>query len=102
MQVMKLVRWSLVTVLVLVALLVGLSAAVVLLEITINLNAFKGKVESAASTALGRTVTLEGPLELVPSLWPISIQHLLFGDIRREKIIHNRLESALIKDAVVP
>ncbi len=101
MQVMKLVRWSLVTVLVLVALLVGLSAAVVLLEITINLNAFKGKVESAASTALGRTVTLEGPLELVPSLWPmVEVQGIRIanpadwgeGDLVRAQLVRGQLE----------
>ncbi len=67
---MKFTRWLRVTALVLVAIPVGLSAVIILLGVTVNLSPFKGKVEAAASSALGRTVTLEGRMELVPSLWP--------------------------------
>ncbi len=101
MQAMKLFRWSIVTVLALVALLVGASAAVVLLGITINLDAIKGKIESAASTAIGRNVTLEGSLEIVPSLWPmVEVQGIRVanppdwgeGDLLHAKLVRGQLE----------
>ena len=97
---MKFIRWSLVTALLLVAIPVVISVIFLLFGATINLNPFKAKVETAASTALGRAVTLEGRMELVPSLWPtVEVQGIRIanpagwtnGDLVQAKLVRAQL-----------
>ncbi|MDJ0971752.1 MAG: AsmA family protein [Kiloniellales bacterium] len=45
-------------------------AALIALGITIDLSALRGKIEGTASEALERKVTIDGPVALVPTLWP--------------------------------
>lgn len=54
-------------------LLLPVLALVIIATFQISLSAgpWRERIATAASTALGRTVTLEGPLELVPSLSPV-------------------------------
>nr|MDJ0971823.1 hypothetical protein [Kiloniellales bacterium] len=45
-------------------------AVLIALGITIDLSALRGKIEGAASAALERKVTIDGPVALVATLWP--------------------------------
>ena len=42
-----------------------------LVKIPISLNSYKGLVESTASSALGRTVKVDGDISVTTSLWPV-------------------------------
>ena len=41
-----------------------------LIRIPVNLNNYRGTVASAASSALGRTVSVDGDITVTTSLWP--------------------------------
>ena len=61
--ILKAVAWSLAA----LALLLVLAVGALFL---IDANAYRSQVESLASTALGRKVTVEGDMQFVPSLLP--------------------------------
>jgi uncharacterized protein involved in outer membrane biogenesis len=71
-------RWVLLGVGLLVLLPVLALVLIASLEISISAGPWRDRIGAAASEALGRRVTLEGPLELVPSLRPV----LKVGGIR--------------------
>ena len=54
----------------LVVLVVVAALIVSLFRIPVNLNEYRGVVETAASSALGRAVTIEGDVTVTTSLWP--------------------------------
>ena len=66
----KTLKWTLIGLGSLLALLVIASALVVALGITISAAPWRERIAAQASQALGRPVRLEGPLELVPTLRP--------------------------------
>ena len=68
----KIVKWTLIGLGSLLALLVVASALVVALGITISAAPWRERIAAEASQALGRPVRLEGPLELVPTLRPVA------------------------------
>ncbi|MEE9158516.1 MAG: AsmA family protein [Gammaproteobacteria bacterium] len=78
MKFLKFLRWAAITIGIVLGVLLAASAAVILLGISINLNPIRGAVETAASEALDRNVRIEGPIELIPTLWPILEVHGLW------------------------
>ena len=66
----KILKWTLIGLGSLLALLVIASALVVALGITISAAPWRERIAAQASQALGRPVRLEGALELVPTLRP--------------------------------
>lgn len=58
--------------------MIAVPLIVALLGISISAAPWRGSIAQAASQALGRTVSLEGPLELIPTLRPT----LTVGGIR--------------------
>jgi hypothetical protein len=74
----RILRWILVAVAVLLLLPPLAAVLIAWLEISISAGPWRGTIARAASDALGREVTLEGPLEFVPSLSP----RLKVGGIR--------------------
>jgi len=66
----KILRWTGLTLLGLVVLLVAGIGGFLALGIPIELSRFKAPVEQAASLALGREVTIDGSVSLAPSLEP--------------------------------
>ena len=73
-------RWTAILAALLLLLPVLALVLVGTLEISISAGPWRDRIGAAASEALGRRVTLEGPLELVPSLRPV----LKVGGIRIE------------------
>jgi uncharacterized protein involved in outer membrane biogenesis len=67
----KILKWTLIGLGSLLALLVIASVVVVALGITISAAPWRERIAAQASQALGRPVRLEGPLELVPTLRPL-------------------------------
>jgi len=63
-------RWALFGVLGVVLLPILILVIIAAFEISISAGPWRDRIGEAASEALGRKVTLEGPLELVPSLHP--------------------------------
>jgi uncharacterized protein involved in outer membrane biogenesis len=74
----RILRWILVAVAALVLLPPLALVLIAWLEISISAGPWRGTIARTASDALGREVTLEGPLEFVPSLSP----RLKVGGIR--------------------
>jgi hypothetical protein len=74
----RVLRWILVAIAVLLLLPPLAAVLIAWLEISISAGPWRGTIARAASDALGREVTLEGPLEFVPSLSP----RLKVGGIR--------------------
>ena len=68
--IIKFLRWTAITVGVLVAVLLAASAVILALGISIDLSAIRGNVESTASSLLGRKVRIDGSIVLIPTLWP--------------------------------
>ncbi len=66
----KTLKWTLIGLGSLLALVVIVSVLVVTLGITISAAPWRERIAAEASQALGRPVRLEGPLELVPTLRP--------------------------------
>lgn len=66
----KALRWIAISVGGLLATVTLIVVVVVVFGIPIDLSALKGKIETAAADALGRPVSIEGPLTLVPSMPP--------------------------------
>ena len=54
----------------LVALLLVLLLILTLVQIPIDLTGYKGIVEAAASRAVGRTIKIDGKIQVTTSLWP--------------------------------
>ncbi|MCW5622220.1 MAG: AsmA family protein [Burkholderiales bacterium] len=71
-------RWSLIAIALLIALPIVAAVFIASFEISLSAGPWRDRLGEAASKALGRRVTLEGPLELVPSLRPL----LKVGGIR--------------------
>jgi len=69
-KIRKALRWIAISVGGLLATVTLIVVVVVIFGIPIDLSALKGKIETAAADALGRPVSIEGPLTLVPSLPP--------------------------------
>ena len=62
-------------------LVVGTAALFVALGIPVDLSGLKGRIQAAASSQLGRSVTISGPIELVPTLWPtLRIEDVRIGN----------------------
>ena len=74
----KVLRWTALSLAVLLGLLIGVPLIVALLGISISAAPWRGSIADTASQTLGRTVSLEGPLELIPTLRPT----LTVGGIR--------------------
>ncbi len=66
----KVLRWSLIGVAALIGMVVAAPVIVSLLQISISAAPWRGRIAHAITQALGREVTLQGPLELIPSLRP--------------------------------
>jgi len=64
-------RWILIALALIVALPLVAAAFVATFEISLSAGPWRDRLGEAASKRLGRTVTFEGPLELVPSLQPL-------------------------------
>jgi AsmA family protein len=77
-RVRRIVRWSLAGTAALVCLLLATMLTIGLFEISVSAGPWRGSIARAASHVLGRGVTLEGPLQLIPSLRPT----LTVGGIR--------------------
>lgn len=70
----------------LVLMLVIASAVIVLLEIRIELNAFRKPVEVALEKALDRKVRFSGDISLIPTLWPtLEVQNVQIDNPRNWK-----------------
>jgi AsmA family protein len=72
------VRWTLVSLAAVVAVPALTGLVISVLGISISAAPWRGAIAQAASEALGRQVTLQGPLELIPTLRPT----LTVGGIR--------------------
>lgn len=64
------VRWTVLTITSLLGIVILVVAAFVTFGIPINLSALRGTVETAASEAVGRQVSVVGAITLEPTLWP--------------------------------
>lgn len=71
-------RWMLIALGLLIVAPIAALAVIAALDISISAGPWRDRIGAAASDALGRKVTLEGPLEMVPSLRPV----LRVGGIR--------------------
>ena len=71
-------RWSLAGAAALLLLLPATLLIIALFEISVSAGPWRGSIAQVASQVLGRAVTLEGPLQLIPSLRPM----LTVGGIR--------------------
>lgn len=60
------------------ALLLAALAFALLVGIRVSLGPLRGEIQAAVSRAIGREVAVEGPIEIVPSLWPT----FEIGDLR--------------------
>ena len=67
---MKILRWIGIIIAALVGIPIVALIVVVAFGVSIPLDVFRAKIESATEEALGRTITIEGPLTLVPALSP--------------------------------
>jgi len=67
----RVLRWLLVALALLVLAPVVAATVIATFEITLSAGPWRERLGEAASKRLGRTVTFEGPLELVPSLQPL-------------------------------
>src|ERR1700674_5102193 len=74
----KILRWSLIGVAALVGLVVAVPLFAALYGISVSAAPWRSSIAQAATQALGREVTLEGPLQLIVSLQPT----LTVGGIR--------------------
>jgi uncharacterized protein involved in outer membrane biogenesis len=75
-------------------------AGALLVGIRVSLDPLRGELEAAASTALDRRLVLEGPIEIVPSLWPTfevggvrvaNPRHWPEGDVLRAELARVRI-----------
>ena len=71
MDVKKIIRWVVYVVSGLVAFVLVLAAVLAFVKIPIDLSAYKGLVESVASNALGRTVSVHDKIAVTTSLRPV-------------------------------
>ena len=71
-------RWVLLALALLVVAPIAALGVIAALDISVSAGPWRDRIGAAASEALGRKVTLEGPLEMVPSLRPV----LRVGGIR--------------------
>ncbi len=77
----KLIRWVLLSVGGLLAALTVMILAAVLFGIPLEFDRVKSKIETAATQALGRSVSIEGPFTLVPSMPPaVQIEGVQVGN----------------------
>ena len=72
------VRWTLVSLATVIAVPVLAALVIGVLGISVSAAPWRGPIAQAATQALGRQVTLQGPLELIPTLRPT----LTVGGIR--------------------
>ncbi len=104
MSIPKALKWTGITLASLTAILIAWSAIVIAFGIKLDLSAFRGPVQSAASKVLGRDLSIEGPV----SLWPTVVPTIEVGRVR----IANRkgwkpddlvsLDRARLQLAVIP
>ena len=71
MDVKKIIRWVVYVVSGLVAFVLVLAAVLAFVKIPIDLSAYKGLLESVASNALGRTVSVNDKIAVTTSLRPV-------------------------------
>jgi uncharacterized protein involved in outer membrane biogenesis len=88
----------------LVVLVVVVALIVSLFRIPVNLNEYRGVVETAATSALGRAVTIEGDVTVTTSLWPyFEIETLTIANPDGfESGSFARLERARVSVALMP
>ena len=71
MRYRKVLIWTGIAIGGLISLLLIVSVVVIVFGITINLDAFRKTIETAATDAIGREVRIEGATELTPTLQPV-------------------------------
>ncbi len=69
----KVIRWLLLCIAGLIGLLLALLLVLSLVRIPINLESQKGLIESIASSAIERQVSIDGKIQVTTSLWPVFI-----------------------------
>ncbi len=67
---MRPLRWVVITIAVLLAIILAAAAFVVTSEVTVSLDDYRERIETLATSALGREVRITGPIALKPSLRP--------------------------------
>lgn len=67
---LKMFKWILGTLFVVLLLAVGAIGVLVALEIRVQLDPLRAPVEAASEAALGREISFDGDMVLVPTLWP--------------------------------